>query len=184
MRLIHSNLFRERHVGGRAPRRYHCWIVIVCLFGTQTAYAEQLKLTFFGSGANPPIFSGGTNLPDSTLIQVVVRGDYPACSPQCGTIAGATVMQGKFAVKLDVDTPSGVLKDGGYTIDVVTSDSTGRIENEFLDPTDELRMFRFTTRMIVEQESSTIDESASRFLPFRLDQKYKDDELRHGHGAN
>lgn len=150
--------------------------VMIFIAVASESRAEELHFTVKISGSNPPLVSGETNLPDGTIIQISLRGYVRDCHPRCGFFGNARVENGRYGSTVSWGSES-PLPRGRYILDVVTNDASGTIANRYLDPTDDLRMFRFTSKVTVLGETSNLDETESRFLPFLGDQKYNMDEL-------
>jgi hypothetical protein len=67
---------------------------------------------------NPLTITGSSNLPDGTILSILLIGDRPACLPRCGfELAQATVKDGRFLSKIEANAP---LISDSYTIDIVT----------------------------------------------------------------
>lgn len=134
------------------------------------------------SSTNPPKFYGTTNLPDG-LLPYALRGDIPGCTIQCGFAGSADIHNGKFSFIVGMPDTDAPIEPDSYTLDIITLDNSKTLEIPFGDPTDPLHTVRFTARIIVSRDSAHIVKASVRFLPFRMDQKYVDDEIAHGHGV-
>ncbi|WFU09108.1 hypothetical protein QA646_17840 [Rhizobium sp. CB3090] len=151
-----------------------------CYDGQNRSSANTVNLKIDVSGTNPPIFSGSTNLADGTMIQYQFRGDVPGCYGECGLANSAFVKDGKFQFVADIRGGSPLYNDN-YTLDIITNESTGHLQIPFGDATDTTRMVRYTARYTVSNTSTTEVLGSARFLPFRLDERYMEDEFAHGH---
>lgn len=150
---------------------------INCAFASSPPLVFSLQV----SSTKPLTFTGHTNLPDGTMVQLILRGDIPGCFPHCGFTDDAVVKAGKFELVPTQSDWDGTLPDDGYTVDIVTDDRNGRISDPFIDPTDTFRLIRFTARITSSGGVVRMVPGTSRLLPFRYDQKYEDDETAHGH---
>jgi uncharacterized protein YecT (DUF1311 family) len=68
---------------------------------------------------NPPVIMGTTNLPEGTVLGIVLRGDLPACVPRCGFQGFTTVQNGRFTIGSELFGDEALLADS-YTVEVVT----------------------------------------------------------------
>jgi len=73
------------------------------------------------TSANPPVVQGTTNLPDGTTMQVLLKGDMPACFPRCGFMYNkTTVKNGRFTVGAELTGAEKLIPDS-YTIEINVS---------------------------------------------------------------
>jgi hypothetical protein len=134
------------------------------------------------SPTNPPMFFGTTNLPDG-LLPYSLRGDKPGCSIQCGFSGAADIRNGKFSFTVSMPNTGAAIESDSYTFDIITVDNSKKLKIPFGDPADPFNSIRFTARVIVSQATSHLFEESARFLPLKMDEKYIQDEIAHGHSV-
>lgn len=79
----------------------------------------NVTMSIAAAELGPLTVSGETNLPDGTILSLLLRGDFPVCSPKCGFMMSQTTVQnGKFSGRILGERDPG---PGLYTVDVAVA---------------------------------------------------------------